>query len=55
MPYSADGYNARAAECARLANQTQDELIRMRLLELRQTYLQIAERLRKQQNEGSTH
>ena len=45
MPYSALGYARRAAECARLANHTRDELIRGELLRLRQGYLRTAERL----------
>ncbi len=47
MPYSAAGYEARADECVRLANQAKDSLVQMELLKLRQTYLQIAQRLRK--------
>lgn len=48
MPYSIAGYEARAQECAQLANQAGDQMIRMELLKLRQTYLNIAERLREQ-------
>ncbi|MGO8865187.1 MAG: hypothetical protein ACLQME_01675 [Alphaproteobacteria bacterium] len=47
MPYSVDGYLARAEECARLANLTKDDMIQRKLLELRQTYLKIAESLKK--------
>ena len=47
MVYTEEGYDARAQECVALANQAKDELIRRELLTLRQTYLGIAERLRK--------
>ena len=46
MPYSVEGYETRAEECARLAHEAKDQLIQMELLKLRQTYLQIANRLR---------
>jgi len=46
MAYSVEGYETRAKECVRLANLADDELIRAELLKLRQTYLQIAHRLR---------
>lgn len=46
MPYSADGYDARAKECVRLANQAADEMIQRELLSLRQTYLRMAGELR---------
>jgi len=46
MPYSAEGYEKRAAECVVLANQARDSLIQAELLKLRQTYLHIAKRLR---------
>jgi hypothetical protein len=46
MPYSPEGYEARAEECAQLANKAKDTLVQMELLKLRQTYLQIAGRLR---------
>lgn len=45
MPYSLSGYNARAEECVRLANNPQDAMISAELLKLRQTYLKIAEQL----------
>ncbi len=48
MPYSVEGYADRAEECVKLANQAKDPMIRMELLKLRQTYLTIAERLRRQ-------
>jgi len=48
MPYSVEGYAERAEECVKLANQAKDSMIRMELLKLRQTYLTIAERLRRQ-------
>jgi hypothetical protein len=53
MPYSVSGYEQRARECVDLANKAQDQLIRMELLKLRQTYLTIAERLRGQGFESS--
>ena len=46
MPHSADGYEMRAEECIRLANQASDEMIQRELLSLRQTYLHTAARLR---------
>lgn len=46
MPYSVEGYETRAQECVKLANQATDQLVQMELLKLRQTYLTIAERLR---------
>ena len=46
MPYSAEGYENRAAECVTLANQARDSMVQAELLKLRQTYLQIARRLR---------
>lgn len=49
MTYSPEGYEKRAAECAALANQARDSMVQAELLKLRQTYLQIAKRLR--QNE----
>jgi len=48
MPYSVTGYKDRANECVKLANLADDELVRRELLNLRQTYLNIAERLRRQ-------
>jgi len=39
-------YPDRAEECVRLANLTRDEMIRAELLRLRQTYLNIAARLK---------
>lgn len=47
MPYSVEGYLVRAEECVRLANLTKDDMIQRKLLELRQTYLKIAESLRR--------
>ena len=49
MPYSIEGYENRARECAKLANSAGDDLIQMELLKLRQTYLNIAQRLRQQE------
>jgi hypothetical protein len=46
MPYSADGYEARAKECVRLANQAADEMVQRELLSLRQSYLRTAAELR---------
>jgi hypothetical protein len=48
MPYSVKGYEDRAKECVELANKASDQLIRMELLKLRQTYLTIAGRLKGQ-------
>ncbi len=48
MPFSVAGYQERAQECVKLANQATDEMVRVELLKLRQTYLNIAERLRRQ-------
>ena len=39
-------YEARAEECLRLADLTKDDLIQTTLLQLRQTYLRTAARLR---------
>ena len=47
MPYSVQGYEGRARECVELAAKTKDALVRMELLKLRQTYLNVAERLRR--------
>ena len=44
-----EAYVARAEECVRLANLAKDTDIQRRLLELRQTYLNLAEILRAQQ------
>lgn len=46
--FSPGGYEARAQECVRLANQSQDRMVQTELLRLRQTYLAIADRLRQQ-------
>jgi hypothetical protein len=46
MPYSAEGYESRAEECVRLANQAADQMIQQMLLQLRQEYLATAARLR---------
>jgi hypothetical protein len=48
MPHSVEGYIGRAHECVRLANVTDDELIRGELLRLPQAYLHVAKRLREQ-------
>jgi hypothetical protein len=47
MHYSVEGYEARAQECAALANQTTDLVVRNELLRLRQSYLSVAQRLRR--------
>jgi hypothetical protein len=52
--YSDKAYERRAEECVRLANQTQDQLIQAELLKLRQTYLQIALRLRSLSNDSGS-
>jgi len=54
MSYSVTGYEERAQECVKFANQTADQLIRSELLRLRQTYLTIAKRLREQGFETRT-
>jgi hypothetical protein len=48
VTYSVKGYEKRAQDCVQLANQAKDPLIRGELLKLRQTYLNIAQRLRQQ-------
>jgi hypothetical protein len=48
VSYSINGYEERARECVQLANQANDPLIRAELLKLRQTYLNITQRLRQQ-------
>jgi len=48
MSYSVRGYEDRVAECTWLANSTDDNLIQIELLKMRQTYVQIAARLRAQ-------
>lgn len=48
MPYSIEEFKARAQECVRLANLTDDELMRIELLKLRKAYVEIARRLRDQ-------
>lgn len=48
VTYSVRGYEERARECVKFANQATDNLIRSELLRLRQTYLTIAKRLRDQ-------
>jgi hypothetical protein len=45
MVYNAESFIDRAEECVRLANLASDELIRQELLQLRQSYLQTAQRL----------
>jgi len=48
MSYSVQGYEKRASECVRLGGLTDDDMVRGELLKLRQTYLNIADRLRAQ-------
>jgi hypothetical protein len=48
VPHSIKGYEDRAQECVRLANAASDQMVSAELLKLRQTYLNIAERLRSQ-------
>ena len=48
MPYSVRGYEERARDCVELAGKAKDALVRMELLKLRQTYLNVAARLRRQ-------
>jgi hypothetical protein len=45
VAYGPDDFSARAEECVRLANLTKDAMIQRELLELRQIYLQTAQRL----------
>lgn len=45
MSYNVEGFKFRAAECVRLANLAQDQMIQRELLSLRQVYLKAAERL----------
>lgn len=51
MLKSIQQYDIRAEECVRLANLTDDEMIRTALLKLRQNYLATADRLRKMFNQ----
>jgi len=51
LSYQADDYRRRAEECVRLDNEAKDDLIQRDLLMLRQTYLQIADRLSKLEKE----
>ena len=57
MSYTEIGYEQRAEECVRLAALAADEMIKSELLKLRQTYLQIASRLRQNREaaERRTH
>lgn len=45
MTYSVEGYVRRAEECVRLANATDDQMLRGAILRLRQDYLSVAGRL----------
>ena len=48
VTYGSEEFNARAEECARLADMTKDDMVQTELLQLRQIYLQTAERLKLQ-------
>jgi hypothetical protein len=48
MPFTPTGYEKRAAECVRLARLAADEMVRRELLEIRQTYLELAVTLRRE-------
>lgn len=50
MPYSSEGYQARAEECVRLANLTTDQMLSAELLKLRQSYLVVSERLKRMEH-----
>jgi hypothetical protein len=50
-----EDYLARAEECVRLANLTNDQFIKRELLTLRQTFLRTAEHLRKKESEPTVH
>jgi hypothetical protein len=50
MPYTPEGYRARAEECVRLANLTTDRMLSAELLKLRQSYLVVAARLKEINN-----
>ena len=52
MPYSIKGYENRAQECVRLANESHDALVTSELLRLRRIYLQVAVRLRQQDTQS---
>lgn len=45
MAYNSESFVRRAEECVRVAKLTTDDLIHHELLQLRQSYLQTAERL----------
>jgi hypothetical protein len=55
VPHGVEGYEERAHECAWLANCTDDQLIRGEPLRLRQTYLDIPDRLRDHGFEDISH
>ena len=54
MAYGPEDFLAHAEECVRLANQTKDLMIQRELLQLRQVYLQRAERLKKIEDSNPT-
>jgi len=49
LAYGPQDFAERAEECVRLANMTKDQMIQRELLELRQIYLQTADRLIKRE------
>jgi len=54
MPFSVMGYLARAEDCVRLANLTTDEMLRLAILRLRQSYLGYAARLQGENVDNSS-
>jgi hypothetical protein len=50
VPYEPEEFLARAEECARLSKLSNDEMIRAELLQLRDIYLQTANRLTAQRD-----
>jgi len=50
MPFSLKGYRVRAEDCVRLANSTTDEMLRLAILRLRQSYLEYAAQLQALEN-----
>jgi len=54
MPFSVKGYIARAEDCVRLANLTTDEMLKLAILRLRQSYLGYAARLQGENFDNSS-
>jgi hypothetical protein len=54
MPFSAEGYRARADECLRLASDTADRLIRSELLKLAQLYARLAQAMQRPEREETS-